>query len=89
MEIVLLIAAMVVVGLIMTYVSKLIWKDELPVGVPGAYIVGVVTAVVVGLLDWVVIPAMGFSDTLKYVGAALEPALSVPIVFWIIKKAKS
>lgn len=89
MEIVLLIAAMVVVGLIMTYVSKLIWKDELPVGVPAAYLVGVVTAIVVGILDWVIIPAMGFSDTLKYVGAALEPALSVPIVFWIIKKAKS
>ncbi len=89
MEIVLLIAAKVVVGLIMTYVSKLIWKDELPVAMPNAYIVGVVTTVVVGLLDWVVIPAMGFSDTLKYVGAALEPALSVPLVFWIIKKAKS
>jgi hypothetical protein len=103
MEIVLLVAVMAVVGLIMTYVSKLIWKDELPVGmpnayivgvvtavvVPNAYIVGVVTAVVVGLLDWFVIPAMGFSDTLKYVGAALEPALSVPLVFWIIKKARS
>ncbi|MGB2896950.1 MAG: hypothetical protein WBB65_12390 [Anaerolineales bacterium] len=89
MEILILIAAMVVVGLIMTFVSKLIWKDELPVSVTAAYIIGVVTAVVVGLLDWVVIPAMGFSDTLKYVGAATEPALSVPLVLWIIKKAKS
>jgi hypothetical protein len=81
MEIILLIAAMVVVGLIMTYVSKLIWKDELPVAMPNAYIVGIVTTIVVGLLDWVVIPALGFSDTLKYLGAALEPALSVPLVF--------
>jgi hypothetical protein len=89
MEIVILIAAMVVVGVIMTYVSKLIWKDELPVAMPNAYLVGVVTTIVVGLLDWVVIPAMGFSDTLKYIGIALEPALSVPIVFWIIKKARS
>lgn len=89
MEIVILIAAMVVVGLIMTYVSKLIWEDELPVAMPNAYLVGVVTTIVVGLLDWVVIPAMGFSDTLKYIGIALEPALSVPIVFWIIKKARS
>lgn len=89
MEILILVAAMVVVGLIMTYVSKLIWKDELPVGMPNAYIVGIVTTIVVGLLDWFVIPAMRFSDTLKYVGVALEPALSVPLVFWIIKKAKS
>lgn len=89
MEILLLIAAMVAVGLIMTYVSSLIWKGDLPVGGSNAYIVGILTAVIVGLLDWFVIPAMGFSDTLKYLGAALEPALSVPIVFWIIKKAKS
>jgi hypothetical protein len=89
MEILILVAAMVVVGLIMTYVSKLIWKDELPVGMPNAYIVGIVTTIIVGLLDWFVIPAMGFSDTLKYLGIASEPALSVPLVFWIIKKARS
>jgi hypothetical protein len=89
MEIVIVILAMIVVGLIMTYVSKLIWKDDLPVAMPNAYLVGVITAVVVGILDWVIIPAMGFSDTLKYIGIALEPALSVPIVFWIIKAARS
>jgi len=89
MEILILVAAMVVVGLIMTYVSKLIWKDELPVGMPNAYIVGIATTIIVGLLDWFVIPAMGFSDTLKYLGIASEPALSVPLVFWIIKKARS
>ena len=89
MEILLVVAAMVVVGLVMTYVSKLIWKGELPVDMRTAYIIGVVTAVAVGFLDWFVIPAMGFSDTLKYLGAATEPALSVPLVLWIIKKAKS
>ena len=89
MDVLIMLAAMVVVGLVMTYVSKLIWKEGMPLGAPAAYIVGIVTAVIVGLLDWVVIPAMGFSDTLKYIGVALEPALSVPLVFWIIKKAKS
>jgi hypothetical protein len=89
MEIVLLIAAMLVVGLVMTYVAGLIWKDSMPVVGAAAYLVGVVTAIIVGLLDWVVIPAMGFSDTLKYLGVALEPALCVLLVFWIIKKAKS
>jgi hypothetical protein len=89
MDIVLLIAAMLVVGLVMTYVAGLIWKENMPVAGSAAYIIGVVTAIVVGLLDWVVIPAMGFSDTLKYLGVALEPALCVLLVFWIIKKAKS
>lgn len=89
MDIVLLIGAMIVVGLIMTYVATLIWKDTLPVKGSNAYIVGVITAVAVGLLDWVVIPAMGFSETLKYLGVILEPPLGVLIVFWIIKRAKS
>lgn len=89
MEIVLLIAAMVVVGVIMTYVATLIWKDEMPVASPGAYVVGVIAAIVTGLLDWVVIPAMGFSETLKYLGVVSEPPLVVLLVFWIIKKARS
>ncbi|TFH38092.1 MAG: hypothetical protein E4G99_00410 [Anaerolineales bacterium] len=89
MEIIVLIAAMVVVGLVMGYVAGLIWKIDRPMDVQGTYIVGVITAIVVGLLDWYVIPAMGFSETLKYIGVALEPALAVPIVLWVIKKAKS
>jgi uncharacterized membrane protein YeaQ/YmgE (transglycosylase-associated protein family) len=89
MEIIIILLAMAVVGLIMAYIAGFIWKDERPTGVPGDYIVGVVTAIVVGLLDWYLIPAMGFSEIWKYVGIALEPALSVLIVLWIITKAKS
>jgi hypothetical protein len=89
MEIVILLAAMVVVGLIMTYVARLIWKEEMPVSGSAAYLVGVAAAIITGLLDWVVIPAMGFSDTLKYLGVATEPPLVVLLVFWIIKRARS
>ena len=89
MQIVILIAAMVIVGLVMTYVAGLIWKEKMPITGSTAYIVGVVTAVITGLLDWVVIPAMGFSETLKYLGIVSEPPLMVLIVFWIILKARS
>jgi uncharacterized membrane protein YeaQ/YmgE (transglycosylase-associated protein family) len=89
MELIIIVLAMAVVGLIMAYIAGFIWKDERPVGVPGDYIVGVVTAIVVGLLDWYLIPAMGFSEIWKYAGVALEPALSVLLVLWIIMKAKS
>jgi len=44
--------------------------------------------VVVGLMDWYIIPAMGFSDTLKYLGIAMEPALSALLVLWIVRLAK-
>lgn len=88
MTVAILIAAMIVVGLIVGAVSGLIWREERPVGVPGDYVVAVLAAVVTGLLDWYVIPAMGFSDTLKWVGVALEPPLVALLVLWLIRKAR-
>jgi len=89
MEIVILVLAMVVVGLIMGWVAGLIWKDNRPVGVRGDYIAAVISAVATGLLDWYVVPAMGFSQTLRNVAVVLEPAGMALIVLWIIRKAKS
>ncbi|MBE9478864.1 MAG: hypothetical protein IMY80_02780 [Chloroflexi bacterium] len=88
MEILILVAAMVVVGLIIGALAGVIWKDNRPIGVRGDYIAAVIAAIVTGLLDWYVIPAMGFSDTLKYIGIATEPALVALAVLWVIRKAK-
>jgi len=88
MQIVILIAAMILVGLFMGFLAGLIWKDNRPIGTNGDYLAAVLTAVAVGLLDWFVIPAMGFSTTMKWLGVALEPAASALIVLWIIRKAK-
>ena len=89
MELILVLAAMIAVGLLMGWIAGFIWRESRPVGLPGDYVVAVISAVVVGLMDWYLIPAMGFSDTLKYVGIAVEPALSALLVLWVIKKAKS
>ena len=88
MEILILIVAMVAVGLLMGAIGGAIWKENRPIGVQGDYIVSVITALAIGLIDWYVIPAMGFSDLMKYLGVATEPALSVLLVLWIIRKAK-
>jgi uncharacterized membrane protein YeaQ/YmgE (transglycosylase-associated protein family) len=88
MEVVLLVIAMILVGLVVGWLGGLIWKGRRPLGVRGDYIAAVVTAIVVGLMDWYVIPAMGFSDTMKYLGVALEPALGALAVLWIIRLAK-
>jgi uncharacterized membrane protein YeaQ/YmgE (transglycosylase-associated protein family) len=89
MDVLILVVAMVVVGLVMGAVAGAIWKDNRPIGVRGDYIVSVITTIIVGLMDWYVIPAMGFSDTLKWIGVALEPPLGALLVLWIIRKAKS
>jgi uncharacterized membrane protein YeaQ/YmgE (transglycosylase-associated protein family) len=88
MEILILLIAMILVGLLMGWVAGLIWKDNRPIGIKGDYIASVVSTILTGLLDWYVIPAMGFSDTLKIVGVALEPPLAALLVLWIIRKAK-
>jgi uncharacterized membrane protein YeaQ/YmgE (transglycosylase-associated protein family) len=88
MQIVILIAAMAVVGLLMGWLGGLIWKGVRPIGTRGDYVAAVITAIVVGLIDWYVIPAMGFTDTIKYLGVAMEPALGALIVLWIIRQAR-
>lgn len=88
MNIVILLVAMIVVGLIVGWLAGPIWKNRRPIGVQGDYIAAIVTAIAIGLLDWYVIPAMGFSDNLRNLGVALEPALGALLVLWIIRLAR-
>jgi len=88
MEIVYLVLAMIVVGLLIGWIAGLIWKGNRPIGVRGDYIVAIVAAVATGLLDWFVVPAMGFSIGLRNVATAIEPAGMALIVLWLIRVAK-
>lgn len=88
MDVLILIVAMLVVGLLVGWIAGFIWKGKRPIGVQGDYLVAVVTAIVVGLIDWYVIPAMGFSENLRNIGVAVEPALGALLVLWLIRVAK-
>lgn len=88
MILIIIIISMVIVGLIIGALAGLIWKDNRPIGVQGDYIAAVITTVVVGLMDWFVIPALGFSDFIRNLGVIFEPALGALLVLWIIRKAK-
>ena len=88
MEIVYLVLAMIVVGLIIGWVAGLIWKDRSPEAARRDYIVSVVATVITGLLDWFVVPAMGFSEGLRNIATATEPAGMALIVLWLIRRAK-
>ena len=89
MDIVILVIVMVVVGLVIGALAPKIFKGEAPYGVRGDYIISVLTTVIVGLMDWFIIPAIIDSVTLKYIGTALEPPLVAIFVLWLIRKAKS
>lgn len=88
MEIVILIVTMIVVGLIAGWLAGPIWKNKRPIGIQGDYTAAIITAIIVGLMDWYVIPAMGFSTTMRNLGVAMEPLLGALFVLWIIRAAK-
>jgi len=88
MTLIILIIAMALVGLLMGFLAGLIWKDNRPIGIPGDYLVAVISTIVIGLMDWYIIPAMGFSETMRNIGVALEPALGAILVLWVIRQAK-
>ena len=87
MDILILIVAMVIVGAVVGALASKIFKGERPKGAQADYIIAIITAVVVGLLDWFVIPVMGFGDTMKFLGVVLEPAISAVLVLWIVRIA--
>jgi len=88
MQIILLIVGMILVGLVIGFVAGYIWKGKRPIGVVGDYLVAIITAVVIGLIDWFVIPNMGFSTTMRNLSLAFEPAIGALIALWVVRKAK-
>ena len=88
MDLLILTGVMVLVGVVIGAAAGLVWKGERPYGLRGDYAAAIVTTVIVGLLDWYVIPMMGFSSTMKWLGVALEPALGALLVLWLMRRAK-
>ena len=85
---IIVIGAMIAVGFLMGYLAGLIWKDNRPIGVRGDYIAAIISAIVMGLIDWFLIPAMGFGDAIRLLGIIFEPPATALIALWIIRKAK-
>ncbi len=88
MNIIVLLIILIIVGLIVGYLAGLIWKDNRPIGIKGDYIVAVLSTVAIGLLDYYVIPAMGFSETLRWLGVVSEPWIGALLILWVIRYAK-
>ena len=88
MEILIIIGAMILVGVLVGVIAGLIWKDERPYGLRGDYGIAIIAAIIIGLMDWYIIPELGFTETLKWIGIAIEPALGALAVLWLVRYAK-
>ena len=82
-----LVGAMIVVGVVIGWLADKIFKGERPKGVQGDMIAATLTTVIVGLLDWVVIPMIIKGDTIRLLGVIFEPALGALLVLWLMRRA--
>ena len=63
---------MIPIGLLMGFVAGKIWKDDRPIGVRGDYAVAVVVTVLVGVLEWYLLPLIGISQTVTIIAIAIH-----------------
>lgn len=76
--------AMVVVGFIIGWLAKnVIWKDDRTNDI----LIAVIAAVITGILDLTIVPAIGMSDTMLWIAVALEPPLVALGVLWLVRYA--
>jgi uncharacterized membrane protein YeaQ/YmgE (transglycosylase-associated protein family) len=87
MDVIILVAAMAAVGALFGWLADKIFKGERPKGLSGDLLAGMITTIAVGLLDWYVIPAMGFKQSMVILGVILEPAIGAVIVLWLLRRA--
>lgn len=77
---------LIIAGLLVGWLAGVIFKQERPYGMGGDLGIGVAATFILGIAEWFLIPALGFSNSLKYLGVAIEPALFALLILWIIRK---
>lgn len=76
--------AMIVVGFIIGWLAKnVIWKDDRKNDI----LIAIIAAVITGILDLTIVPAIGMSDTMLWIAVALEPPLVALGVLWLVRYA--
>jgi len=90
MSLAILFVIWIVMGLGIGYYADGIFKGDRPYGVNGDLIAGLLSAIIVGLMDWYLIPLIfpDMQQLLIFLAAILEPLLSILIVLWIMRYIK-
>ncbi len=91
MGLVILFIIWVVMGLAVGYYAPSIFKGARPYGLNGDLIAGVLTAILVGLGDWYLIPLWfpSFGRFMVFLAAIIEPLISILIVLWLMRYIKN
>lgn len=89
-SLIILLVIWALIGLLLGYVAPNIFKGGRPFGLYGDLIAAVVTAVVVGLGDWYLVPLIlpNITRLLLFLAALLEPLVAVLLVLWLMRYLK-
>jgi len=88
---IILFAIWIVLGLIVGYGATAIFKGERPYGLGGDLTAALLSEIVVGLMDWYLVPVIlpGLAPIWKFVAALVEPFLTALIVLWLMRYLKN
>ena len=80
----------VILGLGLSIWAGSLWKGYRPYGETVDHIVAVVSCILIGLMDWYLVPMImpDASKLIVFLAAILEPAVGVLLIFWIMRKIK-
>jgi hypothetical protein len=85
LQVLIIIGIMILYGLIIGFIAGLIWKNNRPIGVKGDYIVALLSTIGFGLLEWYLLPALNFSQTIRVLGVLVEVPFIALAVLWLIR----
>ncbi|MEA3336928.1 MAG: hypothetical protein U9R25_13535 [Chloroflexota bacterium] len=86
-----LFAIWIIMGLGLGYYATSLFKGDRPYGLNGDLIAGAATAIVVGLMDWYIVPTLfpNMGQLMLFLAAIIEPLLGVLLVLWLMRYIKN
>jgi uncharacterized membrane protein YeaQ/YmgE (transglycosylase-associated protein family) len=78
----------IVLGLLVGALASVVVKSEPPYGLAVDIVASVLTMIVVGLVDYYILPLMGITGALRFAGTVLEPLIGAVLVLWLLRYVK-
>ena len=78
----------VLLGLLVGALAGLVGSGEPPYGLAVDIGASVLTMIGIGMLDYAILPLMGYEGTLRFIAMVAEPLITVAIVLWLLRTIK-
>jgi len=77
-----------VVGIVTGLLASVVTRGEPPYGVLGDVVAATLVMVIVGLVEWAVMPGLGFTGWIRLAGTFGDPWALAILVLWLLRRSK-